>query len=274
MPALPSDFARLLSPRGRRLLEGRHPLAGALAEPRTRFVSAPGLIEPRQAALVRRTLERALAGRLERIDTPIPPEATWDMTRNYAELLPKTARVWTAYLESKREAAWAAAEETGLIALLRSAAFHRFAEAIAGKPLRAKWGMQVLCYGAGDYSGPHNDHHPEDEEARAGYIDLHLGFVTPAVRSQKLVYAKAGHFSEAVEVARDGLLGAYRLPFWHYTTPLEARRGRADAARRWVLLGTFLYKASPQKASPPPSEARAGVSLRRTANGALARSLP
>lgn len=243
MPALPKDFADLLSPRGRRLLDGRGPLAGALADPRTRFVATAGLVDPRQAARIRRELERALTGKLERIDTPVPPEATWDMTRNYAELLPKTALVWTAYLESKREAAWGAAQDIGLIELLRSPAFHRFAEAIAGRPLRTTWGTQVLCYGAGDYSGPHNDHHPEDEEARAGYIDLHLGFVTPAVRTQKLVYAKAGHFSEAVEVARDGLLSAYRLPFWHYTTPLEARRGQAAAARRWVLLGTFLYKA-------------------------------
>lgn len=241
---MPQDFAALLSPEGRKLLAGKHALTGALANPRIRFVSAAGLIDPRQAARVRTTLERALIGKLERIDTPIPPEATWDMTANYAELLPKTARVWTAYLENSREAAWEAAEEIGLVDLLQSASFHRFAEAIAGRELRGKWGQQVLCYGAGDYSGPHNDHHPEDAEARDGYLDLHLSFVTPAVKSHQLVYAKAGHFSESVDVARDGLVSAYRLPFWHYTTPLEPKRGKADAARRWVLLGTFLYKTS------------------------------
>ncbi len=243
---LPDDFARLLSADGRRLLDGRHRLAGALADPRTRFVAASGLIEPRQAARVRNVLERALIGRLERIDTPVPPEATWDMTRNYAEMLPKTVLVWTAYLESRREAAWEAAEEIGLVDLLQSASFLRFAEAIAGRPLRDRWGQQVLCYGAGDYSGPHNDHHPEDAEARDGYLDLHLGFVTAAVKAQRLVYAKAGHFSHEVDVAQDGLVSAYRLPFWHYTTPLLAKRGRSEAARRWVLLGTFLYKASPK----------------------------
>jgi hypothetical protein len=244
--ALPSDFAALLSTEGRKLLDGKHPLAGALADPRVRFLSQVGLIDARKAASIRAALERALIGKLERIDTPIPPEATWDMTRNYAELLPKTARVWTAYLESKREAAWSAAEEIGLIALLRSASFHRFAEALAGRSLRSKWGQQVLCYGAGDYSGPHNDHHPEDAEARDGYLDLHLSFVTPAVKAHTLVYARAGHFTESVDVARDGLISAYRLPFWHFTTPLEAKRGQSDAARRWVLLGTFLYKDSPK----------------------------
>ena len=243
---LPTDFAALLSSEGRRLLDGRHALAGALADPRTRFISAEGLIDPRRATAIRTALERALLGKLERIDTPVPPEATWDMTRNYAELLPKTALVWTAYLESSREAAWEAAEEIGLVDLLQSASFLRFAEAIAGRPLRGKWGQQVLCYGAGDYSGPHNDHHPEDTEARDGYLDLHLSFVTNAVKAQRLVYAKAGHFSHEVDVARDGLVSAYRLPFWHYTTPLLAKRGGMDAARRWVLLGTFLYKAPPK----------------------------
>jgi hypothetical protein len=244
--ALPQDFADLLSSEGRRLLAGRHALAGALANPRTRFVSALGLIDVRKAVRVRTTLERALIGKLERIDTPVLPEATWEMTRNYAELLPKTARVWTAYLENSREAAWEAAEEIGLVDLLQSASFHRFAEAIAGRALRGKWGQQVLCYGAGDYSGPHNDHHPEDAQARDGYLDLHLSFVTAAVKAQLLVYAKAGHFSESISIAHDGLISAYRLPFWHYTTPLQAKRGQSDAARRWVLLGTFLYQISPK----------------------------
>jgi hypothetical protein len=243
---LPQDFADLLSPEGRKLLAGKHVLAGALANPRTRFVSASGLIDARKAARVRTTLERALIGKLERIDTPVLPEATWEMTRNYGELLPKTARVWTAYLENSREAAWEAAEEIGLVDLLQSASFHRFAEAIAGRDLRGKWGQQVLCYGAGDYSGPHNDHHPEDAEARDGYLDLHLSFVTAAVKAQLLVYAKAGHFSESISIAHDGMISAYRLPFWHYTTPLQAKRGQSDAARRWVLLGTFLYQTSPK----------------------------
>jgi hypothetical protein len=44
----------------------------------------------------------------------------------------------------------------------------------------------------------------------------------------------------------------YRLPFWHYTTPLVAKPGAEDAARRWVLLGTFL---------DAPAERRAGSAI-------------
>jgi len=98
----------------------------------------------------------------------------------------------------------------------------------------------VLAYGAGDYAGPHNDHHPEDAEARDGYTDVHLTFCTQGVARQALIYAPLGHFSEEASVATLGGVTAYRLPFWHYTTPLVARRGQEQTARRWVLLGTFL----------------------------------
>jgi hypothetical protein len=43
-----------------------------------------------------------------------------------------------------------------------------------------------------------------------------------------------------VPVNTVGGVTVYRLPFWHYTTPLMARPGQDAAARRWVLLGTFL----------------------------------
>ena len=82
-----------------------------------------------------------------------------------------------------------------------------------------------------------------DPRARAGYIDIHLSLATPAVAHQWLVYARAGHFTEIVPVAGPAVVSAYRLPFWHYVTPLVATAGRARDARRWVLLGTFLSAA-------------------------------
>jgi hypothetical protein len=123
--------------------------------------------------------------------------------------------------------------------MMRSASFRAFAEALSGRRLAANWGLQVLRYGAGDYAGPHNDHHPENKDARSGYIDLHVSLCASGVAHQWLVYSRAGHFSEIVSVAQPATLTAYRLPFWHYTTPLVTKRGK-DAAR-WVLLGTFLY---------------------------------
>jgi len=253
MKTVPSEFADLLTPRGRRILEGRDKDAcGALMQPGRRFVALSGVLDARKAAACRDALEKALRDTLTAMEDPIPPESIWGMTENYAEQLPKTVRVRTALLESRRSRSWRAAEEVGLVGMLHSQSFAAFAAAVSGRALRRKWGIQVLCYGPGDYTGPHNDHHPEDAEAFDGYVDMHLTFATPAVAHQWLVYAKGGHFSEMQSVNTLGGVTVYRLPFWHYTTPLMAKPGAEQDARRWVLLGTFL---------DAPKERRRGTAI-------------
>lgn len=235
---IPVEFEDLLSRAGRRVLAGTHPLCGALADPRRRFLAAEDLIDRTKATRLRRLLEEKLGETLEPIERPIPPESIWDMRRDYGELLPKTSRARTIYFESRREPGVKAAERIGLVKLMRSASFRAFAEALAGRKLASGWGLQVLRYGPGDYAGPHNDHHPENKRARRSYIDLHVSFSTRSVKHQWLVYSRAGHFSEIVPVGGPCTVTAYRLPFWHYTTPLV---GSGNAAR-WVLLGTFLFE--------------------------------
>lgn len=236
---VPAEFEDLLSRAGRRVLAGTHPLCGALADPRRRFVASEGLLDRGKAARLRRLLEAELNPMLEPIEKPIPPESIWDMRRDYDEWLPKTARARTIYFASRRERGVRAAERIGLVRMMRSQSFRAFAEALAGRRLASGWGLQVLRYGPGDYAGPHNDHHPENKRARQGYIDLHLSLCTPGIAHQWLVYSRAGHFSEIVSVAGPATVTAYRLPFWHYTTPLVGR----PTAARWVLLGTFLCRS-------------------------------
>jgi len=238
--AIPAEFEDLLSTNGRRVLAGAHPLCGALANPRTRFLARNDLLDRPKVERVRRLLETSLVAELELLERPIPPESISAMRHDYGELLPKTSRARTIYFESRRERGVKVAESIGLARMMRSASFRAFAEALAGRRLAAEWGLQVLRYGPGDYAGPHNDHHPENKAANSGYIDLHLSLCSPGVAHQWLVYSRAGHFSEIVSVAQPATVTAYRLPFWHYTTPLVAKR-RRDAAR-WVLLGTFLYR--------------------------------
>jgi hypothetical protein len=231
--ALPVEFADLLSARGRRVLEGRVPgLAGVLKTGR-RFVTETGLLDAAKSRAVLAALEEHVAPLLKRMEAPIPPESIWGVERNYAELLPKTVRVSTVVNPARLERA-------GVLRMLRSQTFKRFAEVISGRRVRANWGTQVLAYGPGDYAGPHHDHHPEEPLARDGYTDVHLTFCTRGVGSQLLVYAPYAHFSEQAGVATLGGVTAYRLPFWHYTTPLLPRRSARVPARRWVLLGTFL----------------------------------
>ena len=236
-PAIPGEFEDLLNRNGRRVLAGTHPLCGALADPRTRFLAADDLLDRLKAARLRKALDEHLADVLEPLAKPIPPESIWEMRHDYAELLPKTSRAQTIFFENRREPGAKAARRVGLARLMRSESFRAFAEALAGRKLASRWGLQVLRYGPGDYAGPHNDHHPENKQATHGYIDLHLSLCTPSVAHQWLVYSRAGHFSEIVSLAAPATVTAYRLPFWHYTTPLVGKPGAA----RWVLLGTFLF---------------------------------
>jgi hypothetical protein len=143
-------------------------------------------------------------------------------------------------IEDPRSPARVGAKESGLLTMLRSQSFHAFAQVLSGYPLRRRWGLQVLCYWPKDYSGPHNDHHPDEPLGRDGYTDLHLTFSTDGVGQQLLVYERNGHFSEVVDVATRGGVTCYRLPFWHFTTPLVPRPEYGRDARRWLLLGTFL----------------------------------
>jgi hypothetical protein len=242
MQKFPAEFADLLTAKGRRILAGNDvDVAGALADPSRDFVSLTGTIDRAKARAVPALLARAMGPHMVTLAKAIPPESILNQTRNYQERLPKVARMRTAYLERAGSKAWHAATRIGVVALLRSASFRRFAEAIAGRALATPPGVQVLCYGPGDYAGPHTDHHPEDPAAKDGYLDVHLTFCDDGVAQQHLVYARGGHLTEVVDVTTAGGITIYRLPFWHYTTPLLPKRGRKDAAR-WVLLGTFLFK--------------------------------
>ena len=186
---IPAEFEDLLNASGRRVLAGTHALCGALANPRQRFLARTDLLDRAKAERVRRALEQSLKDELELMERPIPPESISDMRHDYGELLPKTSRAHTIYFESRRERGVKAAERIGLARMMRSASFRAFAEALAGRRLAANWGLQVLRYGAGDYAGPHNDHHPENKDARSGYIDLHVSLCAPDVAHQWLVYS-------------------------------------------------------------------------------------
>jgi hypothetical protein len=219
-------------------------ISGALADPKRRFIALDGLIKKSAAGALRKLLEREMLPLLAPLSMPIPPETIWEMEKNYEEWLPKTVRAKTATLENRRSKSYRRAQEIGLIDLLTSASFVAFAAAVAGRALDPKGGQQLLCYGPGDYAGPHNDHHPEEKGFEKGYLDIHLSLSSPAVAHQYLVYAKSGHFTEMVPVAGLGTITVYRLPFWHYTTPLLPKPRREKEARRWVLLGTFGFRAS------------------------------
>ncbi|HET8772370.1 MAG TPA: hypothetical protein VFP80_01210, partial [Thermoanaerobaculia bacterium] len=165
-----------------------------------------------------------------------------EMKENYTDKLPKTVRVKTVTFNSPRSKVLDAARQCGLASLMWSRSFLNLAQRATTPRLRTDyWARQVICYEHGDYSGPHNDHHPEREEARNGFVDLHVMFSNDGVGSQSLVYEEKRYLSAIRNITSRAAIAVYRLPFWHYTTPLVARPGKESTARRWLLLGSFDY---------------------------------
>jgi hypothetical protein len=242
MDRFPSEFEDLLNGRGRRLLNDPPQLEALLKQRKTPIVFFDGVIDPDVAADCVRLLDEAMYSCLRRMHTAIPREALTGMTENYADKLEKTVRVKTATINSRASKALDAARECGLDRMMLSKSFRRVAQSVTSANLREDWwARQVICYEAGDYSGPHNDHHPERPEARNGFIDFHVMFANGAVANQLLVYEEGRFLSKAREVTKQASIAIYRLPFWHYTTPLLAKEGQEAQARRWLLLGSFDY---------------------------------
>jgi hypothetical protein len=235
MAVFPREFAAMLSPKGHRFFN-----AARREKPRKRerFRIFYELLDPKVCAECVAALDRHMLPFVHTVASPIPPETITRMKENYGELLPKTMRIRTHELNSARSAGFRVAKRLGLIDMLDSESLREFAELTSGLPLESDAGRQVIAYRAGDYSGPHNDHHPENDDADIGYVDLHIMLRTPGVKNQFLVYEEKGHFSNAVDVASEPAIAVYHLPFWHYTTPLMVDP-RRPSARRWLILGTF-----------------------------------
>src|SRR5580765_1235573 len=89
----PVQLADLLTPRGRRVLEGGR-LAGVL-KTGTRFIAEHGLLDRAKCEALLARLERET--KLRRMERGIPRESIWGLRRNYEEQLPKTVRCFTAH---------------------------------------------------------------------------------------------------------------------------------------------------------------------------------
>lgn len=236
MTRFPDEFEALLSLEGRRVLEGTHPSAGALA--RGNFCAVQGLLDPGSLPALAQLLDATFKDMLVDMVRELPPPNLSKAA--FHDTLPKVGRSRSVPFESiEGQLARQVFGLLGLKQMLESASYHRFCCALTGLPLSPLSSSQVLCNRAGDYAGPHTDHMPDDPGIASGYVDVHLTFCTPGVRAQHLVYARDGHLNAIEPIAVSGGITAYRLPLWHYTTPLETET--ADA-RRWLVLSSFMLK--------------------------------
>lgn len=240
MQRFPREFSELLTPAGVRILKGDSPNDCSLfTSGRAYFANFPNLIKREHVQTCTSLLDKSLYPHLSVEQRKIPPESITKMKWNYEERLNKTMHIKTAFFRRKDARSYRAADGIGLLEFMRSESFGAFAESVTGFKLKGGWGIQVTCYEHGDYAGPHNDHHPEDKSIKNGFIDVHVMFANNAVDHHYLVYEQKGHFSKIVDINTRGGVSIYKLPFWHYTTPLAGKPGRETEARRWLLLGSF-----------------------------------
>ena len=242
MDRFPDEFEDLLNKRGRRLFADPPQLEALVAQKRTPILLFSDVVDKDVARESIRLLDEALTPHMRRMQTPIPREALTGLKTNYTEELPKTVRVRTATFNSRKSKVLAAANEIGLAKMMSSKSLLRLTQSVTRAPLLYNhWGRQIICYGSGDYSGPHNDHHPENEMERNGFVDFHLMFSNHGVANQFLVYEERGYLTAAHDVSAGPAIAIYRLPFWHYTTPVIPKPGHEKTARRWLLLASFAY---------------------------------
>src|SRR5215212_8901102 len=136
MDRFPAEFDDLLNRRGRRWLADPPKLDAMIAQRRTPLLLVEGIIDDGVARECIRLLDAAVYPHLRRMHVPIPREALTKLEENYTEELPKTVRVRTAMLTASRSKALDAAKEVGLAAMMTSASFRRFAQAVTDAPLR------------------------------------------------------------------------------------------------------------------------------------------
>ena len=230
----PKEFSDLLNSKGQRLLS--HPMA---CPEGTRLSFSSNILRKEYALQIIKDLNTYFSGELKDNNTPIPEDSISRLKRNYTEQLGKTMKMKTIDLNNSRTKSYKLAQDSGLSQMLQSASYKRMGEMMLGAEFGPPVGNQLICYGNRGYVSPHNDHHPEDKHLRKGYYDIQLMLSNSYVRHQSLVYEENGFLNKAVDISMLSGIAVYKLPFWHYTTPLEAKRHYEDKAQRWLLLGSF-----------------------------------
>jgi hypothetical protein len=253
MKTWPCEFSDLLSEQARALLDQPAPLAQfAMDNGQTPYVNLGQVIDPAARDAGLELLEQGwpiMQGHRE--ENPLRPEDQCAPELDYASC-PYNSRLYHMFCpiasDSGDEDFRRFFLDSGLLAMCRSDSMRRFAEAITGYRLlqNQRSGVLVICYGAHDYLSLHNDvKWPMqagwvDSAEPIAYVDLHLSFVTDAAEQQYLVIQE-GRFCNRIMGGKpvNGTVSVYRLPFWHYATPLVPRAGEDAQCRRWIVMANY-----------------------------------
>lgn len=235
----PAEFEDLLNKDGKKILSGQYTPENFGKKGGTPIEVVKGVIDPAVAADCVRILQQHFYGHLKSIASRIDKDAIPAMKKNYTEKLAKTLKMKTLELGVKKTKTNLLAHDCGLMQMLASDSLKAFAEAVTKEKFGSPENNQIICYQHGDYVSPHNDHHPENDNVKNGYYDIHIMFSNEHVQHQWLVYEKNGFLNHTHDIAAPSAIAIYKLPFWHYTTPMMAKADKEDEAQRWLLLRSF-----------------------------------
>lgn len=236
----PKEFSDILNRKGLAILAGKTEMMADNTDKRLAVVQ--DIIKPSCAENILAALLQKLFLLLKDHNSPISPNIIKQMKKNYTEQLGKSMKMKTAELNAPSSNAYRMAQEIGLIDMLSSESYKLMGEVLMGSKFGDSVGKQVICYQHGDYVSPHNDHHPEDANLKHGYFDIQLMLSNKYVKHQWLVYEQNGFLNQTIDITSLSGIAVYRLPFWHYTTPMMAKKHHHESAKRWLLLHSFERK--------------------------------
>lgn len=245
MKKFPPEFEDILNEKGKNVLKGKYRNLVFGKRGATPIEVVSEIIDPKMAENCIRVLNRNFYDRLSRIHGKIDSMEIKKMRKNYSEKLGKTLRMKSIEIKGPRSLSYQLAHDCGLLQMLSSDSLRKFGEIIAKQKFGNVENNQLICYEHGDYVSPHNDHHPENKNVRNGYFDLHIMFSNTYVQHQFLVYEKGGFLNGVYDLSAPSGATVYKLPFWHYTTPLFGKVGKEKFARRWLILRSFEQHKGP-----------------------------
>ena len=231
----PKEFSDLLNRKGLQIIAGN---TNGYSD--NKIAVVPGIIKPEYVAIILAQLE-SLYPALKNYYTPVPDDIIKKMKKNYSERLGKSMKIKSSELNPGNTKAYKLAVDIGLVDMLSSESYKKMGEVLLGGKFGDSIGKQVICYQPGDYVSPHNDHHPENENIKNGYYDIQLMFSNKQVKHQWLVYEQNGFLNKMADITAPSGIAVYRLPFWHYTTPLIGKPQKIKEAKRWLLLHSFEF---------------------------------
>jgi len=237
MRTFPAEFADLLNPAGRAFLRRRKPIAAGVRAftSGVPYIGFQDFLAGNTISACYRLLESAFNEFTFDLHRTMPPHLGWRSISDWSG----SQRNRTNFFNKDWPEAMNRALEVNYLQMLRSSSVVEFAHKATGLPLfvTQDHSAQVSVYDEGDFVGPHCDAKGQNGRMHP-FIDFHLSFPNRHVQSQWLMYEReAGYMSGMIDLNVPGQIGVYRLPLWHQVTPLQAKRGKARQARRWLMMG-------------------------------------